>query len=744
MANRDRPVNGRDSSLRFLKDGDLLLVDAGGIPIWRTNTKAVAVTEALLLNTGNLVLRSASKQIVWQSFDSPTDTLLPEQPFTKDTKLISRMELGNYKSGYYRFYFNDENYLGMIYEGLNLSSKYWPPQGNTPCDVFGLGRTTYNITRLASLDRLGGFKSSDKFNFKASDYGEGPLRRLTLDIDGNLRLYSLDSQNLTWEITWIALTKQCDVHGLCGFNGLCKYAPEPKCVCPPGFEMEDSTDWFKGCRLIHNLTCTQNSAQFLRLPYTDFYGYDWSGHGYGLSLQECRKICMDDCYCLGFSYTTSGTGECSPKHLLISGLRSPGVTSDMYIKVSVIHSSEKNISSKLVLMPSGSSHCSHEPQLQQQNISSGVSKKGRRSQLITVAASIVSAIGVAEIICMVLACGFLFRIFRSPSVHNYQGYSAIPGGLRRFKFSELRRATKNFKESVGKGGFGTVYKGLLHPENRVVAVKRLEGVSQGEDEFRAELNMIERVNHMNLVQMIGYCAEGKQRLLVYEYVENGSLDNYLFTQDSSKVLDWSKRFQIAVDTARGLAYLHEECLEWILHCDIKPENILLDKHFHAKVSDFGLSKLVDKGNENERKISALAFSKIRGTRGYLAPEWTMNLPITAKADVYSFGILLLELVNGRKVAEFNVAGSNFVQWAFHNVRENRWRENLVDHKLGESGMEWKSKRYREALHKFDLSSVCGSQKMMEIQDICCLQIHEIVGGNQSSMGRSKIPKGFIF
>ncbi|GLJ05011.1 hypothetical protein SUGI_0009430 [Cryptomeria japonica] len=506
-----------------------------GIPIWRTDTKGVGVKEALLLTTGNLVLRSDSEQIFWQSCDFPTDTFLPEQTFTKNSKLISRMELGNYKSGYYRFYFNDDNYLGLIYQSLNLSSKYWPPQPNTAYGVFDIGRTTYNITRLASLDHFGGFISSDMFSFNASDYGEAPLRRLTLDIDGNLRLYSLDSQNLTWAITWIALTKQCNVHGLCGFN---------------------------------------------------------------------------------------------------------------------------------------------------------------------------------EIVCIALGWGFLFRIFRSPSVHNYQGYSVVPGGLRRFKFSELGRATKNFKDSVGKGGFESVYKGLLLPKNKLVAVKRLEGVSQGEDEFRAELSMIGRVNHINLVQMLGFCAEGDQRLLVYEYVEKGSLDNYLFTHDSSRVLDWTNQFQIAVDTARGLAYLHKECLEWIFHCDIKPENILLDEHFHAKVSDFGLSKLVDKEHENDKEISALAFSKIRGTRGYLAPEWTMNLPITAKADICSFGILLLELLSGRKGAEFNVSGSNFVQWAFDSVRENRWTDNLVDPKLLGRDMEWKSKVEMERVLKTALLCIKQDKNKM--------------------------------
>ncbi|XP_059064151.1 putative receptor protein kinase ZmPK1 [Cryptomeria japonica] len=431
--------------------------------------------------------------------------------------------------------------------------------------------------------------------------------------------------------------------------------------------MEDSTDWFKGCRLIQKLSCAPNNAHFLRLPYTDYYG---------------------------FAYATTGSGECSPKYLLTSGLQSPRVTRNMYIKISASDSSAKNISSMLMLMRSGSSQCSLEPQVQQQNTLSGVSKKRRK------------------IVCIALGWGFLFRIFRSPSVHNYQGYSVVPGGLRRFKFSELGRATKNFKDSVGKGGFESVYKGLLLPKNKLVAVKRLEGVSQGEDEFRAELSMIGRVNHINLVQMLGFCAEGDQRLLVYEYVEKGSLDNYLFTHDSSRVLDWTNQFQIAVDTARGLAYLHKECLEWIFHCDIKPENILLDEHFHAKVSDFGLSKLVDKEHENDKEISALAFSKIRGTRGYLAPEWTMNLPITAKADICSFGILLLELLSGRKGAEFNVSGSNFVQWAFDSVRENRWTDNLVDPKLLGRDMEWKSKVEMERVLKTALLCIKQDKNKM--------------------------------
>eukprot|EP01018_Ginkgo_biloba_P041203 Gb_32123 [translate_table: standard] len=190
--------------------------------------------------------------------------------------------------------------------------------------------------------------------------------------------------------------------------------------------------------------------------------------------------------------------------------------------------------------------------------------------------------------------------------------------------------------------------------------------------------MIGRVHHMHLVRMFGFCAEGDHRLLVYEYVANSSVEKYLFSED--RVLDWDKRFKIAVGTAKGRAYLHEECLEWILHCDIKPQNILLDNDFSPKVSDFGLAKFV----ERERTIS---FSRVRGTRGYMAPEWVMNLPITAKADVYSFGIVLLEIVSGRSSSGnlIGIQSGNLVQWVREKVKGGRWMEEVVDRKLLQSG-----------------------------------------------------------
>nr|CAD1823777.1 unnamed protein product [Ananas comosus var. bracteatus] len=211
------------------------------------------------------------------------------------------------------------------------------------------------------------------------------------------------------------------------------------------------------------------------------------------------------------------------------------------------------------------------------------------------------------------------------------------------------RSDREIQGRVREGRAGAVYRGVLE-DKRVVAVKKLTDVSQGEEEFWAEVSVIGRINHMNLVRLWGFCSEGRHRLLVYEFIDNESLDKYLFGSSSSsgsgRTLSWNQRFKIALGTARGLAYLHHECLEWIIHCDIKPENILLNRDFEPKIADFGLAKL------SKRDGSGVNLSKMRGTTGYMAPEWTLNLPITGKVDVYSFGVVLLEVVTGSRISSW--------------------------------------------------------------------------------------------
>ena len=247
-----------------------------------------------------------------------------------------------------------------------------------------------------------------------------------------------------------------------------------------------------------------------------------------------------------------------------------------------------------------------------------------------------SGVAVFEIICILVVWCLLTRTQKSSSLDK-QGYVLAATVFRKFSYAELKKATKGFTEEIGRGAWGAVYKGILS-DNRVAAIKRLNEANQGDQgEFLAEVSIIGRINHMNLIEMWGYCAEGKHRLLVYEFMEHGSLADNL----SANALNWEKMFEVAVGTAKGLAYLHEECLDWILHCDVKPQNILLDSNYLPKVADFGLSKLQNRG-----VLQHTSFSRIRGTRGYMAPEWVFNLPITSKVDVYSYGIVMLEMVTG--------------------------------------------------------------------------------------------------
>jgi len=222
--------------------------------------------------------------------------------------------------------------------------------------------------------------------------------------------------------------------------------------------------------------------------------------------------------------------------------------------------------------------------------------------------------------------------------------------FRRYSYKELAKATREFRVELGRGRSGAVYKVVLEDE-RPVAVKKLKNVSRGKEEFQAELSIIGRINHMNLARIWGFCSEGSHRLLVCEYVENGSLANILFNDQKTIVLDWTQRFNIALGVAKGLAYLHHECLEWVIHCDMKPENILLDTDFEPKITDFGLAKLLNRAGANQN------MSQVRGTVGYIAPEWVSGLPITVKVDVYSYGVLVLELLSGARFSEL-AAGSD--------------------------------------------------------------------------------------
>lgn len=296
----------------------------------------------------------------------------------------------------------------------------------------------------------------------------------------------------------------------------------------------------------------------------------------------------------------------------------------------------------------------------------------------------------------------------APFVQSGSGSDTVyspsePGGLGNsrawFTYEELVKATNGFapQNLLGEGGFGSVYKGCL-PDGREVAVKALKiGGGQGEREFKAEVEIISRIHHRHLVSLVGYCILDSRRLLVYDYVPNKTLYHHLHGE-GMPVVSWEKRVRIAAGAARGIAYLHEDCNPRIIHRDIKSSNILLDYNFDAQVSDFGLAKLT---LDADSHIS----TRVMGTFGYVAPEYASSGRLTEKSDIFSFGVVLLELITGRKPVDASqpIGDESLVEWArplLSHAIENKDFEGLTDPKLEKNYVE------SEMLSMIEIAATC--------------------------------------
>lgn len=522
----------------------------------------------------------------------------------------------------------------------------------------------------------------------ASDFGDVKLRRLTLDDDGNLRLYSYDNESNQWTIVWQALFQLCYVHGVCGENSICMYDASnlsTSCLCPPGYRQGVNNS----CVLktpIRDL----GRSKFLRLDFVNYTGGLNQTDIKTTNFTTCEAHCLADARCLGFMFKYDGTNYCVLQlGRMVNGYWSPGAVSAMFLRVD---ESETDVSTFTGMTNMMETMCP---------VTISLPVPPKESQTTTRNLVIICTLFAAELFSGVFFFWtFLKKYTKYRDMARTFGLEVMPaGGPKRFSYVELKDATNNFSNLIGRGGFGVVHMGKLG-DGRVVAVKSLKNIAGGDADFWAEVTIIARMHHLNLVRLWGFCAEKGRRILVYEYVPNGSLDEFLFQnvglesesveedQDSGVVsvgsknkpiLDWNIRYRIALGVARAIAYLHEECLEWVLHCDIKPENILLGEDFCPKVSDFGLAKL-------KKKEDMISVSRMRGTPGYMAPEWTRPDQITSKADVYSYGLVLLEIVSGSR--NFSQLDSKvesdqwfFPRWAFDKVFREMNVEDILDHRI---------------------------------------------------------------
>ncbi|URE36154.1 hypothetical protein MUK42_03429 [Musa troglodytarum] len=449
------------------------------------------------------------------------------------------------------------------------------------------------------------------------------FRIVKLDSTGRFHVFSYSAE-------FTAPTSSCDLPFPCQSLGVCTAgANDSTCSCPARFVHLESGNCSPANGSLPPSSSSTSSASCggdsdLATSYIQLgSGIDYFANKFaspatsGNDISACQNLCTGNCTCLGFFYRNSSKSCYLMRNQLGSLFkRNAGETwsSIGYIKTLVSGSSPPN--------------------------SGGTSKTHLIAILLpTVAAFLLSFV--------VVTAGIIWwKRSNDPSdddesTDENDGGSdiLIPGLPTRFTYKELEAATNYFRNKIGSGGFGAVYKGEL-PDRTTVAVKRIECAGlQGRKEFCTEIAIIGNIRHVNLVRLRGFCAQGSRRLLVYEYMNRSSLDRSLF--GVGPALEWQERVDIAGGAARGLAYLHAGCDHKIIHCDVKPENILLHDGGQVKISDFGLAKLLSPEQSG-------LFTTMRGTRGYLAPEWLTNAAISDRTDVYSFGMVLLEIVHGRK------------------------------------------------------------------------------------------------
>ncbi|KAL3754556.1 hypothetical protein ACJRO7_001751 [Eucalyptus globulus] len=645
VANRDNPVTDRHSTGLKVSGGNLVIVNNSEVPVWSTDltpsSSGSSSMVAVLEDDGNFALKAApnSSVTLWQSFDHPTHTWLPGAKLGIDKRKNTSQHLTSWKNaedpstGLFSLHLHSSS-DGEYYTWWNGSKHYWT------------SGTWDNQTKIFSLvpemtaNYIYEFKYVDNENESYFTYSVkssfNTISRFVMDLSGQIKVDSWLPSNQQWNLFWSQPRQQCEVYRLCGPFSVCSEQSEDSCSCLQGFSISSPMDWNRsdwsgGCKRNSNLNCAANAEKDRFWPMSNMKLRDAPQSLVAGSDQECQTVCLSNCSCTAYAFEKNACSIWIGDLFNVEQLKQ-GTTSGRSFYVRLAASEIKDPSKKS-----------------------------------NVTATVVGSVGAVVTILAIVSFA-VWRWRRGATVTT----KIVEGSLIAFTYRELQVATKNFSEKLGGGGFGSVFKGTL-PDSSRIAVKKLESISQGEKQFRTEVSTIGTIQHVNLVRLRGFCSEGDKRLLVYDFMTNGSLGYHLFHRKDSKTLDWKMRYQIALGIARGLAYLHEKCRDYIIHCDIKPENILLDAEFCPKVADFGLAKLV--GRDFSRVLTTM-----RGTRGYLAPEWISGVAITVKADVYSYGMMLFEFVSGRRNLELSENGAIefFPTWAASKIAEGGDLLDLLD------------------------------------------------------------------
>ena len=697
------PVTSK-ATLDLTRDGKLLFRTEEGEENPVADVSSLAAS-ASMLDSGNFVLYDNSSIVIWESFKYPTDTILGGQNVSNGEDLVSSVSRSNHSSG--RFHLRMQSDGNLVSYPVNITdiseNAYWssttiisdnfasgvPYSANKISDNVAAGtvdpyrrgtvgggscskRTAYSrfcgksgesgyvgnrgtsgASIRLSLNQRGLLSLIDDSssiiisvlvnNSYSGDKETTIIYRAILDSDGILKLYShhfFGNTSSKMFLEWSSLGDQCDVKGFCGFNSYCLgMGFQAECLCFPGFHFVNHENKFLGCYDKFSVDgCSSSNGPMIPHYSTALPNISWGDYPYSMvrtKQENCENSCLDDCNCGAALYIN---GTCKKYKLPLRYGRSQNLSAIAFFKDR--RNGKHHRSNPKILMDS-------------------------KKKIILILSL---SLGSIACLCSVIAMSCFFKYRRQ--VHWYRKLSenvnvgfADDFTLRSFSYNELESATDGFRQALSTGSFGSVYKGSLSigsVTDRTIAVKRLEKFGEeGERKFQAEMTAIGRTHHRNLVQLLGFCIEGTRKLLVYDYMTNDSLADLLFKAKKRPL--WKERVRIALEVARGIYYLHQECEVHIIHCNLKPENILMDDTWTAKISDFGLARL-SVPNQTRTTMG------IEGTSGYSAPEWQKNALISVKADIYSYGVMLLEIVCCRSNIEVNVSTADEIllsSWVYN-------------------------------------------------------------------------------
>ncbi|XP_020683034.1 G-type lectin S-receptor-like serine/threonine-protein kinase LECRK4 [Dendrobium catenatum] len=656
-ADRDHQPIPANANLTFGYEGLVLHLDEGNRIITGDSYDGSSqLAFASMKNSGNFIVYDSHYNIAWQTFDNPTDTLLAGQAFPMGHNLISSVSENNQSSGRFRFSMQRDG--NVVLYPVNTpdteTNAYWSS-----------GTSGYNGL---VLDHDGSFRLTDlnfighPFFLSLNSSPDMSVEFLRIEANGYLRIYSTNQSGLMMVSGQIPDdNNKCFIKGICGLNSYCNSTGDNgdvQCLCLPGYVYIDRSRVFVGCeRNFTRWSCeaavngsTGNSACY---NISRLHNITWSDDSYNRSTvkseHECSDVCFRDCDCYAALFLPS-TNQCNKQRYPFQ-----------YGRV-LLDQDEPTVAFIKVGLAEQENQPSVKP----------VSRENLRvlgTVPLVLPLLLTATFAIVLDFLIFFLCRYRMGIYRRLCESMETGLAKAMAP-RSFSYKQLKDATDGYKEEIGEGRYGKVFRRLLplRDAGTPIAVKKLKNVrGKVEEKFRNELKSIGRVHNRNLVRLLGFCHEGSDWILVYEYMSRGSLADLIF-QSHEAPPSWKQRVSISMDVARGLYYLHEGCDVAIIHGDIKPENILIGDDGIAKIGDLGLAKHLQPGNQ-------ITYTRPRGTPGYKAPEWA-NDWVSPKVDVVSFGILLLELLCLKKFwhlqeldGEFNLAS-----WAYKYLKgKTKWQ-----------------------------------------------------------------------